>query len=121
MCHPLRLQSGPWPLACREAMQFQFMDELWGDGQPAPAAEATHPDPAAGTIVIAAAGIDGRAAQQQRREQWGHWRSLSAAQRELRGARLREGKARKRATRLANGVDVHLKDFMHHVVVKSNV
>ena len=92
MCRPLRLQSGPWPLACREAMQFQFMDELWGDGQPAPAAEATHPDPAAGTIVIAAAGIDGRAAQQQRLEQWGHWRSLTAAQRELRGARLREGK-----------------------------
>ena len=102
-------------------MQFDFMDELWGDGQLAPAAEATHPDPAAGTIVIVAAGSDGRAAPQQRREQWGHWRSLSAAQRELRGTRLREGKARKRATRLANGIDVHLKDFMHHVVVKSNV
>ena len=103
-------------------MQFHFMDELWGDGQLAPAAEATqHPDPAAGTIVIAAAGIDGRAAPKKRLEQWGHWRSLSAAQRELRGTRLREGKARKRATRLANGINVHLKDFMHHVVVKSNV
>ena len=52
---------------------------------------------------------------------WGHWKDLSEEQKQLRGLKLREGRARKRAQRLSAAIDVTIKDGMDSIAAHSDV
>ena len=52
---------------------------------------------------------------------WGHWRTLTPEQRELRGAKLREGRQRAHRLRLERSTDDAVVEALNEISVQSHV